>query len=84
MWSCMTKTLYGGNFKLKYMIHELNSVGCVIDTETLNTYPMLREGGYDTNEGTIVHLDECTDEWFSSLSNEDFGTINSLILLRET
>ena len=70
-------------FKQKDMIQELNSVGCVIDTETLNTYPMLSEGGYDTDEGTIVHLDDCTDEWFESLSNEDFGTISELILLRK-
>jgi hypothetical protein len=61
------------------MIHELHSVGCVIDTETLNTYPMLREGGYDTYEGSKVHIDDCCDECFEKLSDEDFGTIDSLI-----
>jgi hypothetical protein len=63
------------------MIYQLNSVGCVIDTETLNTYPMLSEGGYDTNEDTIVHVDDCTDEWFNNLSNDDFITIKMLLKL---
>ena len=61
------------------MIIELNSVGSVIDTETLITYPMLEGGGYDTDEGTMVHLDDVEDEWFNKLSDEDFGTISELI-----
>jgi hypothetical protein len=64
------------------MIVELNSVGCVIDTETLNTYPMLREGGYDEDEGTKVHIDDIENEWFDSLSDNDFGTISELINLK--
>lgn len=65
--------------KIKNMIVELHSVGCVIDTETLNTYPMLEEGGYDKDEGTKVHIDDIEDEWFDNLSDSDFGTISELI-----
>ena len=61
------------------MIHELNSVGCVVDTETLNIYPMLLKGGYDTYEGSKVHIDDVDVEWFHSLSDDDFGTIDYLI-----
>ena len=64
-------------------LQELNSVGCFIDTETLNTYPMLQDGTCDMSDGTKVHLDDTDDEWFDSLSDDDFGTINNLILQRE-
>jgi hypothetical protein len=56
------------------MIQELNSVGCVIDIQTLDIYPKLLDGGYDTYNG--LHLDECCDEWFDSLSDEDSLTID--------
>jgi len=59
------------------MIYELHSVGSVIDTETLFTYPMLVNGGYDKNQN--VHIDDIDIEWLHSLSDEDFGTINELI-----
>ena len=61
------------------MIVELNSVGCVIDTETLNTYPMLIGGGYDNNEGVKVHIDNVNEELFQNLSDDDFGTVEYLI-----
>ena len=61
------------------MIYELHSVGCVIDTDTLVTYPMLENGEYDINEGTQVHIDDICGEWFGYLSDDDFGTIDYLI-----
>lgn len=61
------------------MIVELHSVGCVIDTETLNTYPMLIGGGYHNDEGVKVHIDDVSDELFQNLSDEDFGTLSNLI-----
>jgi hypothetical protein len=64
-------------------LQKLNSVGCFIDTETLFTYPMLQDGTCDMSDGTKVHLDDTDDEWFDSLSDDDFGTINNLILQRE-
>lgn len=59
------------------MIVELNSVGCVIDTETLFTYPQYKDGEY--NEEYPIHLDEITEEWFMSLDDYDFGTIKNLL-----
>lgn len=59
------------------MIIELNSVGCVIDTETLFTYPQYKDGEY--NEEYPIHLDEVTEEWFMSLDDYDFGTIKNLL-----
>ena len=59
------------------MIIELNSVGCVIDTETLFTYPQYKDGEY--NEEYPIHLDEITEEWFMSLDDYDFGTIKNLL-----
>ena len=59
------------------MIIELNSVGRVIDTETLNTYPQYKNGGY--NDSYPIHLDEVTEEWFISLDDNDFGTIKNII-----
>jgi hypothetical protein len=59
------------------MIYNLNSVCTAVDAETLLTYPMLSIGGYDKNQ--FVHIDDVCDEWFNSLSDEDFGTIDDLI-----
>lgn len=63
------------------MIIELNSVGCVVDTETLFTYPQYKNGGY--NDEYPVHLDEVTEEWFISLDDNDFGTIKNIIQNRK-
>ncbi|MEY4571505.1 MAG: hypothetical protein RLZ10_716 [Bacteroidota bacterium] len=59
------------------MIIELKSVGCVIDDETLITYPQYQNGGYD--DEFPIHLDEVAEGWFMSLDDNDFGTIKSLI-----
>lgn len=59
------------------MIIELNSVGCVIDTKTLFTYPLCKNGEYD--DVNPIHLDEVTEEWFMSLDDYDFGTIKNII-----
>jgi hypothetical protein len=40
---------------------------------------MLLKGGYDTYEGTQVHIDDCCVDFFENLSDEDFGTIDYLI-----
>lgn len=62
---------------MKYFL-KLPSVGAAIDTSNLMTYPLLKSGRIDfDNEGT--HLDECSNEWFSSLSIYDYGTVNNLI-----
>lgn len=52
----------------------LHSVGSVIDMETLQVVPQWSEcevswSSYINEEG--VHLADCTDEWWSSLSPQD-------------
>lgn len=47
----------------------LTSVGCVLDTDTSLTYPMLNDGKPDIN--CPVPLDQCTSEWYENLSVHD-------------
>ena len=47
----------------------LNSVGSVLDLEDNMVYPQLVDGLPDLNMG--VQLDECSEEWLSSLSTKD-------------
>jgi len=55
------------------MLVSLESVGCVIDTKT-----MLVHAKFDgLNNG--VHIDDVSEEWMGSLSNEDFVTIGKVI-----
>ena len=60
------------------MLRKLNSVGSSIDTETKMIYPNYRDGGIDENNGW--HLDECDDYWFGRLSDEDFSTVNVILM----
>ena len=56
---------------MKNQMIELESVGAVMVKGVV--YPQLIEGGYDTECG--VPLNECDEEWFSALSEEDGRTI---------
>ena len=47
----------------------LNSVGSVLDLEDNMVYPQLVDGLPDLNMG--VQLNECSEEWLSSLSKKD-------------
>ena len=72
------------NYKKRYIA--LNSVGCFLDKVSGYTFAMLDnvdspygdspneedDGNYDLS----VHLDDCSDEWFDSLSKEDIKSIN--------
>ena len=48
----------------------LKSVGCVIDEETLITYPVKKNGKADLNNG--IHLTETCEEWNKALTHKDF------------
>ncbi len=48
---------------------KLTSVGCVVDRDTLTTYPLSMDGKPDT--ACPVHLSECTTEWYENLSVHD-------------
>ena len=51
------------------MLVQLKSVGCVLDTKELLVYPMYEDGSVDI--GNFTELNECTEEWNESLSEED-------------
>ena len=48
---------------------ELESVGCVIDPDTCEVYPLFENGALDF--GNAVSLYETSDEWFEALSEYD-------------
>jgi hypothetical protein len=68
--------------KLKY----LSSVGTFINEDTLMTYPAVAAEGTtlqvlplpDFSNDCGVHIEDCCDEWFSSLSPEDTQTLRDL------
>jgi len=55
-------------------IIKLNSVGTAININTLRTYAINADDTIDYN--SCVYLDDCCNEWWSSLSNKDKKTIS--------
>jgi hypothetical protein len=53
---------------------KLESTASVLTNE-FNTYPLFADGTPDFNEGVEVELGECTDEWYETLSTEDYKKI---------
>jgi len=52
---------------------ELESVGSVIDPQDGIVYPLFQNGAIDLGNG--VELEEVSDEWFDSLSEEDMNLL---------
>ena len=52
---------------------ELESVGCVIDPDTCEVYPLFENGAIDF--GNAVSLYETSDEWFEALSEYDINLL---------
>ena len=50
---------------------ELESVGCLLDTDVGSVYPILKNGEPDW-ENEFSLLDEVSDEWIHTLSEKDF------------
>ena len=55
---------------------ELKSVSTAIDINTLKTYAINNDDTIDYN--SCVYLDDCCDEWWSSLSIKDKKAISFL------
>ena len=55
---------------------ELKSVGTGINMPTLKTYPIKKDNTIDYNCG--VNIDDCTNEWWDSLSIKDKKAISFL------
>ena len=52
---------------------ELESVGCVIDPDTCEVYPLFENGAIDF--GNAVSLYETSEEWFEALSEYDINLL---------
>lgn len=52
---------------------ELESVGCVVDPDTLEVYPLYGSGAIDF--GNAVSLYETSEEWFNALSEYDINLL---------
>jgi hypothetical protein len=76
-----TKTFAkGGSVNEEFI--ELESVGTVVDSKTLMTYPILSDGSYDFYEFSAVPLKMAFEEgsnWYNSLSKKDFDKVKSLL-----
>ena len=59
------------------MIVELNSVGCVMDTNEMLVFPQMENGTVDIDNP--VHIDDVSEEWMSTLSHEDFVKVGMVI-----
>lgn len=59
------------------MIVDLNSVGCVMDTNEMLVHAQMEDGSIDIENG--VHIDEVSEEWMASLSNEDLVKVGMVI-----
>jgi len=58
-------------------IYALESVGTMITSKGM-TYPMLREGAYDSSNGVHLSDIEPDGDWFNSLSDEDWATVRDI------
>jgi hypothetical protein len=52
----------------------LSSVGSAFNYETLMVYPVMSDGTIELNSGT--HIDECDEEWYQKLDEDDTKLIN--------
>jgi hypothetical protein len=62
------------------MIIDLKSVGSVIDTQTLNVYPMFNETaklfyGIEYDDTNPTHISECGGDWLNDINEEDKAII---------
>ena len=51
----------------------LESVGCLVDVDTLDVYPEMENGYPDWD--AAVNLYETDDDWFNALSEGDLGLL---------
>lgn len=61
------------------MLIILESVGSVFDTSSMCIHPQTKEGGYDKECKTELEEIDLSDDWWESLSVEDFDTVNCCI-----
>ena len=57
----------------------LESVGSCIDTNNV-THPLNEDGTPDMYDGMDVHIGDCNDQWFGTLSPEDLSEMSSWVI----
>jgi len=71
------------NNKKMINLLRLNSVGCILDSESGMVYPQLELPNGDVmpdiNMGTSLVDDEVSAEWYGELSSEDYDKVKSYI-----
>lgn len=60
------------------MIIELNSVGSVVDDQTMMVYPKMLDGTIQYGVNGVPLLETC-DEWVESLEGDDILTVIDLL-----
>ena len=58
------------------MLIVLESVGSVLDTNNLCVYPQNVDGSYDKECSISIEEEEIAEDWWNTLSVEDFDTVN--------
>ena len=66
------------NLKEVKMI-ELESVGCVLDPETAEVYPLFEDGSIDLGMGVSLTDDEMPGDWIDALSEKDLEIVKKYV-----
>ena len=58
---------------------ELESVGCVLDPDTAEVYPLFENGAIDLGSGVSLYEDEMPGDWIDALSEKDLEIVKQYV-----
>ena len=58
---------------------ELESVGCVLDPDTAEVYPLFENGAIDLGCGVSLYEDEMPGDWIAALSEKDLEIVKKYV-----
>ena len=58
---------------------ELESVGCILDPETAEVYPLFEDGAIDLGSGVSLTDDEMPGDWIDALSEKDLEIVKKYV-----
>ena len=58
---------------------ELKSVGCVLDPDTAEVYPLFENGGIDLGSGVSLYEDPMPGDWIDALNEEDLEVVKKYV-----
>lgn len=62
------------------MLYYLHSVGAMVDPDTRVVHPLRTDGTPDLYYGMANLINDCDEEFFGELSDEDADTIASILI----